>query len=65
TVKFDIGEVTYKEPLITLRKYRIPKDPEICKKSGTQPCFGTLCVVLKPGDIRINEGIFAVVDKKP
>ncbi|KFM81269.1 MOSC domain-containing protein 2, mitochondrial, partial [Stegodyphus mimosarum] len=65
TLKPDTGVLTYKEPLVTLRKYRIPKDPEVVKKTGELPCLGIRCVVPKSGNIYLNEDIFAVVSKKP
>ncbi|XP_054707529.1 mitochondrial amidoxime reducing component 2-like isoform X2 [Uloborus diversus] len=57
--------LSQKEPLITLRRYRIPKDPEIVKKTGSLPCFGTHCAVIKPGEIKVGDEIYAVVGRQP
>ncbi|XP_035232946.1 mitochondrial amidoxime reducing component 2-like [Stegodyphus dumicola] len=65
TVKPDVGVLTSKEPLITLGKYRIPKDKGMREKTGPRPCLGTLCIVFKSGDIHLNDDVFAVVDEKP
>ncbi|XP_035217832.1 mitochondrial amidoxime reducing component 2-like [Stegodyphus dumicola] len=65
TINPDTGVLTSKEPLVTLRKYRIPKDPEVVEKIGARPCLGIRCIVLKSGNICLNEDILGVVSKKP
>ncbi|XP_042906862.1 mitochondrial amidoxime-reducing component 1 [Parasteatoda tepidariorum] len=61
TVDPETGILTSKEPLVTLRKYRIPKDPEMVKKTGSIPCLGSACFILKTGTIRVNDEIHATV----
>ncbi|XP_042906858.2 mitochondrial amidoxime-reducing component 1 [Parasteatoda tepidariorum] len=58
----DIGHVTQKEPLKTLRKYRIPADKEMRKKLGPRACLGVLCFALKEGTIKVNDDVFANFD---
>lgn len=59
------GILDNREPLISLRKYRIPADPEMLKITGSIPCLGTGCAVLSPGEIEIGNDVFAVVEGKP
>ncbi|XP_015929059.1 mitochondrial amidoxime-reducing component 1 [Parasteatoda tepidariorum] len=63
TVDPDKGILTQKEPLTTLRKYRIPKDPKIIKILGSIPCFGTGCFVLKTGTIKVQDEIYATITR--
>ncbi|XP_054706122.1 mitochondrial amidoxime reducing component 2-like isoform X2 [Uloborus diversus] len=57
--------LSQKEPLVTLRKYRIPKDPALQKKTGSRACFGIHCSVVKPGEVKVGDDIFAVVGEQP
>ncbi|XP_042906859.1 mitochondrial amidoxime-reducing component 1 [Parasteatoda tepidariorum] len=59
TFEPETGILSQKEPLVTLRKYRIPKDPEVQKKVGPRPCLGVNCIVLQTGTIKVNDEIFA------
>ncbi|GBM46340.1 Mitochondrial amidoxime-reducing component 1 [Araneus ventricosus] len=59
------GVLSKKEPLVTLRKYRIPKDPKIVKQIGSLPCLGIGCGVLRSGDISVGDEIFADVGPQP
>ncbi|GFQ96054.1 mitochondrial amidoxime-reducing component 1, partial [Trichonephila clavata] len=59
------GILTQKEPLITLRKYRIPSDPELLEKTGSIPCLGIACGVLQTGDLSVGDNIFAVIGPQP
>ncbi|CAL1296800.1 unnamed protein product [Larinioides sclopetarius] len=59
------GVMNKKEPLRTLREYRIPTEPEVLEKTGPLPCLGIGCVVWKTGDIAIGDGVFADVGSQP
>ncbi|GFS69678.1 mitochondrial amidoxime-reducing component 1 [Nephila pilipes] len=59
------GILTKKEPLVTLRKYRIPKDPEMLEKTGSIPCLGIACGVRQTGDLSVGDDIFAVIVPQP
>ncbi|GBM46335.1 Mitochondrial amidoxime-reducing component 1 [Araneus ventricosus] len=59
------GILSQKEPLVTLRKYRIPKAPEIVKNIGSLPCLGIGCGVWKTGEISVGDDIFADVGPQP
>ncbi|KAF8795376.1 mitochondrial amidoxime-reducing component 1-like [Argiope bruennichi] len=59
------GILSQKEPLVTLRKYRIPKDPETVKNIGSLPCLGIGCGVWKTGEISVGDDIFADVGPQP
>ncbi|KAG8179098.1 hypothetical protein JTE90_005454 [Oedothorax gibbosus] len=58
------GIITKKEPLVAMRKFRIPKSPDMVKNIGSLPCMGVGFAVLKPGPIYIGEDIYADVGQK-
>ncbi|KAF8793676.1 Mitochondrial amidoxime reducing component 2 like protein [Argiope bruennichi] len=65
TVDPDTGDMNIKEPLKTLRKYRIPTEPEILEKTGPLPCLGIGCEVLRTGDIAVGDDVLAAVGPQP
>ncbi|KAL1420277.1 hypothetical protein MTO96_024493 [Rhipicephalus appendiculatus] len=65
TVDQDAGVRTDKEPLVTLRKYRVDKSPEGIKKYTHQPLFGISTYHLKDGRVNVGDTVYAVVSPKP
>ncbi|GIY27064.1 mitochondrial amidoxime-reducing component 1 [Caerostris darwini] len=59
------GVLSQKEPLVTLRKYRIPKDPVIVKNIGSLPCLGIGCGLCKTGEISVGDDVFADIGPQP
>ncbi|KAF8793675.1 mitochondrial amidoxime reducing component 2-like isoform X2 [Argiope bruennichi] len=59
------GVLHVKEPLATLKKYRIPSEPEVLRKTGGNPCLGIGCGVYKIGDITVGDDVFADVGPQP
>lgn len=65
TVDQDSGIRTDKEPLVTLRKYRVDKSPEGIKKYAHQPLFGTSTYHIKDGRVKVGDTVYAVVSPEP
>lgn len=65
TVDQDAGVRTDKEPLVTLRKYRVDKSPEGIKKYAHQPLFGTSTYHIKDGRVKVGDTVYAVVSPEP
>ncbi|CAL1301700.1 unnamed protein product [Larinioides sclopetarius] len=61
----DTGVLNVKEPLATLRTYRIPTEPEIIRKCGALPCIGIGCGLCKSGDIAVGDDVYADVGPQP
>ncbi|KAG8177672.1 hypothetical protein JTE90_012449 [Oedothorax gibbosus] len=60
------GVITLKEPINTLRKYRIPNDQTIFKKCERyKPCVGIYCGCIKLGKISVGDDIYAQVGDRP
>lgn len=65
TVDQDAGVRTDKEPLVTLRKYRVDKSPEGIKKYTHQPLFGISTYHIKDGRVNVGDIVYAVVSPEP
>ncbi|XP_037517036.1 mitochondrial amidoxime-reducing component 1-like isoform X2 [Rhipicephalus sanguineus] len=65
TVDQDAGVRTDKEPLVTLRKYRVDKSPEGIKKYTHQPLFGISTYHIKGGRVNVGDIVYAVVSPEP
>ncbi|XP_015929045.1 mitochondrial amidoxime-reducing component 1-like isoform X2 [Parasteatoda tepidariorum] len=63
TMEPEKGILTQNEPMVTLRKYRIPRDPKILQITGAIPCFGQACFLLRTGTIKLQDDIFATITK--
>ncbi|GIY17712.1 mitochondrial amidoxime-reducing component 1 [Caerostris extrusa] len=59
------GILAKTEPLVTLRKYRIPKDPVIVKNIGSLPCLGIGCGISKEGEISVGDDVLADIGPQP
>ncbi|XP_065307936.1 mitochondrial amidoxime-reducing component 1-like isoform X1 [Dermacentor albipictus] len=65
TVDQDTGVRTDKEPLVTLRKYRVDKSPKGIQKYTHQPLFGISTYHIKDGRVKVGDTVYAVVSPKP
>ncbi|KAL1420281.1 hypothetical protein MTO96_024495 [Rhipicephalus appendiculatus] len=65
TVDQDTGIRTDKEPLVTLRKYRIDRSKEGVKKYQLQPLFGVGTFHVRDGRITVGDEVHAVLSPKP
>lgn len=65
TVNQDTGIRTDKEPLITLRKYRVDKSKEGVQKYDSHPLFGIGSIHVRDGTITVGDQIYGLVSEKP
>lgn len=65
TVDQDAGIRTDKEPLVTLRKYRVDKSEDGLEKYKSQPLFGISTYHVTHGRITVGDTVYAVVSPKP
>ncbi|XP_050052807.1 mitochondrial amidoxime-reducing component 1-like isoform X1 [Dermacentor andersoni] len=61
TVDQDTGIRTDKEPLVTLRKYRIDRTEEGVKKYELQPLFGVGALPIRDGRITVGDEVYALL----
>ncbi|XP_075543218.1 mitochondrial amidoxime-reducing component 1-like isoform X2 [Dermacentor variabilis] len=61
TVDQDTGIRTDKEPLVTLRKYRIDRSEEGVKKYEFQPLFGVGALPIRDGRITVGDEVYALL----
>ncbi|XP_037517059.1 mitochondrial amidoxime-reducing component 1 [Rhipicephalus sanguineus] len=65
TVDQDRGIRTDKEPLVTLRKYRIDRSEEGVKKYQLQPLLGVGTFHVRDGRITVGDKVYALLSPKP
>lgn len=60
----ETGIKTDKDPLVTLRTYRQPKNEFLRANYGTAPLFGVYFKLVKQGKVAVGDDVFAVVEPK-
>lgn len=65
TVNQDTGIKTNKEPLVTLRKYRVDRSELGLKKYQSKPLLGIGSIHVKDGRIAVGDEVYAVLSPTP
>uniref|UniRef100_A0A1E1XMJ2 MOSC domain-containing protein n=1 Tax=Amblyomma sculptum TaxID=1581419 RepID=A0A1E1XMJ2_AMBSC len=65
TVNQDTGDRTDKEPLVTLRKYRIDRSEQGRQKYQLQPLFGIGSIHIQDGRIAVGDEVYALQSPEP
>lgn len=65
TVDQDTGIRTDKEPLVTLRKYRVDKSKDGVQKYRSDPLFGIGSIHVRDGTITVGDQVYGLVSEEP